>query len=232
MLCKRQKTCSLKKLMMKNSTLLLLLLPLLLSSCGTNKIIYIADTLTDCEGVVGQKCLQVKENKEDEWTLLSQPIEGFDHKEGFMSKIEVNVIKIKNPSFHSSSVKYKLVKIIYQEKIKADMQTVSIKGKWKVSKLIGIDSLTKSPTLNIDLEAKKMSGNAGCNNYGGSFKTEGNELKFDTPFATKMYCSNMKIEKAFFECLQNAAYYQIENGKLKLFSSENIELLECHSITN
>ena len=103
---------------MKKVTLLLLL-PIFLSSCGTNKIIYIADTLTDCEGVVGQKCLQVKENKEDEWALLSQPIEGFDYKEGFKSKLEIDVIKIKNPPVHSSSLKYKLVQIIYQEKSEA-----------------------------------------------------------------------------------------------------------------
>lgn len=218
--------------MMKNTTLLLLLLTFLLISCGTNKIIYVADTYTDCESDAGKKCMQVKENKEDEWTLLSQPIEGFDYKQGFTSKIEVNVIKIKNPPVHSSSIKYKLVKIIYQEKSKTTMQKLSLKGKWRVSKLIGIDSMSKSPTINIDLEAKKMSGNAGCNNYGGSFQIEGKELKFETPFATKMYCSNMKIEKAFFECLQNTSYYQIENGTLKLFSSENQELLECNNIPN
>ena len=215
-----------------NKAILFLLLPIFLSSCGTNKIIYIADTLIDCEGDAGKKCLQVKENKEDEWTLLSQPIEGFDYKEGFTSKIEVDVVKIKNPPVHSSSLKYKLVKIIYQEKSEVIHQDLSLKGKWKVSKLIGIDSLTKSPTLTIDLEAKKISGNAGCNSYGGAFTIEGEQLKFETPFATKMYCTNMKIEKAFFDCLQNTSHYQIENGKLKLFSSENEKLLECISITN
>ena len=215
-----------------NKAILFLLLPLFLSSCGTNKIIYVADTLTDCEGDADKKCFQVKENKEDEWTLLSQPIEGFDYKEGFTSKIEIDVIKIKNPPVHSSSLKYKLVKIIYQEKIESVQHDLSLKGKWKVSKLVGIDSLIKSPTLNIDLEAKKISGNAGCNNYGASFTIDKEQLKFETPFATKMYCTNMKIEKTFFECLQNTSYYQIENGKLKLFSSENKKLLECISITN
>ena len=107
-----------------------------------------------------------------------------------------------------------------------------MKGKWKVSKLVGIDSLSKSPTLNIDLSTKKISGNAGCNNYGASFSIDKDQIKFETPFATKMYCTNMPIEKAFFECLQNASSYQIENGKLKLFSPENKELLECNSIPN
>ncbi len=213
-----------------NKVTLLLLLPIFLSSCGTNKIIYVADTMTDCESVAGQKCLQVKVNKEDEWTLLSQPIEGFDYKEGFTSKIEVDVIKIKNPPVHSSSLKYKLVQIIYQEKSEVIQPDFSLKGKWKVSKLVGIDSLSKSPTIDIDLNAKKISGNAGCNNYGASFSIDKEQIKFEIPFATKMYCTNMNIEKAFFECLQNTSYYQMENGKLKLFSSENIELLECDSI--
>ncbi len=213
-----------------NKVTLLLLLPIFLSSCGTNKIIYVADTMTDCESVAGQKCLQVKVNKEDEWTLLSQPIEGFDYKEGFTSKIEVDVIKIKNPPVHSSSLKYKLVQIIYQEKSEVIQPDFSLRGKWKVSKLVGIDSLSKSPTVDIDLNAKKISGNAGCNNYGASFSIDKEQIKFETPFATKMYCTNMNIEKAFFECLQNTSYYKIANGKLRLFSSENIELLECDSI--
>ena len=208
-----------------NKAILFLLLPIFLNSCGTNKIIYVAETLTDCEGVTGQKCLQVKENKEDEWTLLSQPIEGFDYKEGFTSKIEVDVIKIKNPPVHSSSLKYKLVKIIYQEKSETVQQDLILKGNWIVSKLVGIDSLSKSPTLTIDLEAKKISGNAGCNSYGGAFSIEGEQLKFETPFATKMYCTNMKIEKAFFDCLQNTSNYKLVNGELTFFSKDGKELL-------
>jgi len=208
-----------------NKAILFLLLPIFLNSCGTNKIIYVADTLKDCEGVAGQKCLQVKENKEDEWSLLSQPIEGFDYKEGFTSKIEVDVIKIKNPPVHSSSLKYKLVKIIYQEKSESVQQDLSLKGEWIVSKLVGIDSLSKSPTLTIDLEAKKISGNAGCNNYGASFSIDKEQLKFETPFATKMYCTNMKIEKAFFESLQKSSSYKLVNGELTFFSKDGKELL-------
>ena len=215
-----------------NKAILFLLLPIFLSSCGTNKIIYVADTLTDCEGDAGKKCLQVKENTDDEWTLLSQPIEGFDYKEGFTSKIEIDVIKIKNPPVHSSSLKYKLVKIIYQEKSETVQQDLSLKGKWKVSKLIGIDSLSKSPTLTIDLEAKKISGNAGCNNYGASFFIDKEQLKFETPFATKMYCTNMKIEKAFFECLQNTSNYKLVKGELTFFSKDGKELLACSIVEN
>ncbi len=210
-----------------NKAILFLLLPIFLSSCGTNKIIYVADTMTDCESVAGQKCLQVKENKEDEWTLLSQPIEGFDYKEGFTSKIEVDVIKIINPPVHSSSLKYKLVQIIYQEKSEVIQQDFSLKGKWKVSKLIGIDDLSKSPTIDIDLNAKKISGNAGCNNYGATFLIDKEQIKFETPFATKMYCTNMNIEKAFFECLQNTTNYKLVNGELTFFSKDGEKLLAC-----
>ena len=216
---------------MKRITILLLL-PLIFSSCGDNMIIYVSNTLADCEGVSSQKCFQVKEAKEQDWTLLYDNIEGFDYQEGYTYKIEVNITKIKNPEADSSSLKYKLVKIISQEKSEIIQQGLSLKGKWKVSKLIGIDSIPISPTLVIDLDAKKISGNAGCNNYGSSFKIDENLIKFETPFATKMYCTNMHIEKAFFDCLQNTSSYQIENGKLKLFSSENKELLECTSITN
>ena len=215
-----------------NKVMLLLLLPIFLSSCGTNKIIYVADTLADCEGVTSQKCFQIKEAMEEDWTLFYDDIEGFNYEVGFAYKIEVKITQIKNPPADGASIKYKLVNIIYQEKTESVQQDLGLKGKWKVSKLIGIDSIPKSPTLVIDLDTKKISGNAGCNNYGVSFKIDENQIKFETPFATKMYCTNMQIEKAFFDCLQKTSSYQIENGKLKLFSSENEKLLECNSITN
>jgi heat shock protein HslJ len=140
----------------------------------------------------------------------------------------VNIKKIKNPAADGSSLRYKLVKIIYQEQSKVALQTKSLHGNWKVSKMMGIDSLAKSPTLIIDTESNKVSGNAGCNKYGASYTIDGNIINFETPFATKMYCTNMKIEDAFFDCLSKAVYYKLDNENLQLFSKENELLLTCN----
>jgi len=203
----------------------LIVLTILLNSCSENKIIYVADSFADCEGDLSQQCLKIKESKDEEWKLLYQEIEGFDYKEGFTYKIEVNIKKTKDPAADGSSLRYKLVKIIYQEKSKVALQTKSLQGNWKVSKMMGIDSLAKSPTLIIDAESNKISGNAGCNKYGASYTIDGNIINFETPFATKMYCTNMKIEVAFFDCLSKTAYYKLDNENLQLFSKEEELLL-------
>jgi len=205
----------------------LFILTLLLNSCSTTKTLYVADATVDCEGVTSQKCLKIKENKEDDWSLFYDSIEGFDFKEGYTYKIEVKITKIKNPPTDGSNLKYKLVNLIYQEKTESNKEQLSFKGKWKIANLIGMDSLAKSPTLHIDLNTKKINGNAGCNSYGTDFTIEGDQIKFGIPIATKMMCTNMKIEKIFFDCLQNTSHYKIVDGALKLYSKDSKELLTC-----
>lgn len=205
----------------------LIVVTILLISCSENKIIYVADGFADCDETPSQQCLKIRESKDEEWKLLYQEIEGFDYKEGFTYKIEVNIKKVKDSAADGSTLHYKLVKIIYQEKSKVALQTKSLHGNWKVSKMIGLDSLATSPTLIIDTESKKVSGNAGCNKYGASYTIDGNIINFETPFATKMYCTNMQIEDAFFDCLSKTVYYKLDNKNLQLFSKEEELLLSC-----
>ncbi|MDH5412580.1 MAG: DUF4377 domain-containing protein [Flavobacteriaceae bacterium] len=205
----------------------LIIVTIFLNSCSENKIIYVADSFDDCEGVSSQQCFKIRESKDEEWKFLYQEIEGFDYEEGFTYKIEVNIKKTKGPAADGSLLRYKLVRIIYQKKSKVALQTKSLHGNWKVSKMMGIDSLAKSPTLIIDTESKKISGNAGCNKYGASYTIDGNIINFETPFATKMYCTNMKIEDAFFDCLSKTVYYKLDNKNLQLFSKEEELLLTC-----
>jgi len=205
----------------------LLLLLTLTTSCDENRIIYVAGSLANCEGNASKKCLQVKENKEDEWMPLNQDIEGLEYKEGVTHKIEVNRKKTKNPSTNGSQLRYKLIRILYQEKTETTTQPIRFEGKWQVSEIVGIDSLSKSPTLTIDNGSKKISGNAGCNNYSGSFSIDKDEITFQKAFATKRYCTNMNIEHAFFNCLQNSHYYKLIDGKLKIYDKDGSELFTC-----
>jgi len=205
----------------------ILILPLLLSSCSQNKIIYVADALANGQGVSPKKCLQIKENLEDEWTLFYDSIEGFDYQEGNSYTIEVNINKIKDQPKDSSSLKYKLVKIIKQEKRKVSQEEKTLQGEWQVTQVIGIDSLNMSPTLIIDINDNKISGNAGCNRYSAFFKTEGKQITIAKSLATKRYCQNMNIEDAFFECLKNTSYYKYDANVLSFYSKADEKLLAC-----
>jgi len=198
-----------------------------MSSCAIHKTIYVADSFADCEDQPSKKCLKVKEAQEDDWIVLHDGIEGFDYKEGTTYKIEVKAIKIKDPVANGNSLKYSLEKVIYEDKSKISQEVSDFGGSWKVSKLIGLESLNKSPTLKVDFDSKKISGNAGCNSYGTDFSIEADQLKIGIPVATKMMCTNMKIEKAFFSCLQNTSNYKLVDGKLILYSKNGKEQMTC-----
>jgi len=196
---------------------------LIMNSCSINKTIYVADSFANCESNESQKCIKIKEALEDDWTLLNGNIEGFEYKEGSTYKMEVKVTKIKNPVADEANLKYKLIKIIYEEISNPSQELSSFKGNWKVSRLTGIDNLSKSPTLIIDFDTKKISGNAGCNSYGTDFSIDGDQIKFGIPNATKMMCTNIKVEKIFFSCLQNTSKYKLVDGELKLYSKDGTE---------
>ena len=57
--------------------------PVQVAGEGELKTIYVGPELVDCVGVAPQKCLQVKENPADEYTLFYDQIEGFVYEEGF-----------------------------------------------------------------------------------------------------------------------------------------------------
>lgn len=205
----------------------LLLLTLFLNSCNTTKVIYVADSYATCKNSKSEKCLQVKENKEDDWTTIPNLIEGFDYKEGYTHKIEVEISKTKNASDNESQLKYKLTKILYQEKSKTSQTKTAFIGKWKVFSLAGMGKVKKTPTLNIDTSSSKISGNAGCNTYGTTYTLHGKNITFETPVSTKMFCPSMSIEKTFFGCLQNTAYYKIIDGNLVFYSKDDKEQITC-----
>lgn len=204
----------------------LITIVVLTTSCDKNKIIYVADNMVACDGAAEQKCLQIKENKDDDWTLFYDTIEGFEFKEGFLQKIEVTISKIKNPPSDGSKLKYKLNNIIYQEPISTkSVQNLLAVKKWKAKSIVGLDSLAVSPTIIFDEAANTISGNAGCNNYSTTFTKQDNLLSFGLVISTKMFCTNMNIEKEFMNCLQDTHHFKIENDVLILYSENNETLM-------
>ena len=199
------------------------LLALIVSSCSENKIIYVAPALQNCETQGDKKCLMIKENKEDDWQLFDGEIEGFDYKEGSMYKIEVKISKAKGATNEKDQLKYELLKVIYQESIKqVILPSPTLEGQWVVQRISGLDSLQKQPTIRI--KDGQISGNAGCNNYSASCEIDGNSIVIGLTMATKMYCTNMKVEKAFFDGLKKADNFKLEDEQLLVFDQDGREL--------
>ena len=199
------------------------LLALIVSSCSENKIIYVAPALQNCETQGDKKCLMIKENKEDDWQLFDGEIEGFDYKEGFLYKIEVKISKAKGATNEKDQLKYELLKVIYQESSKqAILPSRTLEGQWVVQRISGLDSIQKQPTIRI--KDGQISGNAGCNNYSASCELDGNSIVIGLTMATKMYCTNMKVEKAFFDGLKKADNFKLGDEQLLVFDQDGLEL--------
>ena len=102
--------------------------------------------------------------------------------------------------------------------------TPKIAASYIVKELQGKKELAKNPT--IVFHKGSISGNSGCNRYGGKVTITGNKIKFGALMGTKMYCEAfMKIEKEFLKALSNTDHYKIVENQILLFDKENVLLL-------
>ncbi len=62
-----------------------------------------------------------------------------------------------------------------------------------------------------------LSGNAGCNNYNTTYKTDGNKIKIEPAASTMMACEEdvMAQEFQYLKALENASVYSIQNTRLE-----------------
>jgi len=63
----------------------------------------------------------------------------------------------------------------------------------------------------------KLNGSAGCNNYFGSYETDGNELTIGDLGSTQMYCEGLMDQEAqYLSALEAANSYSIEGNRLEI----------------
>ncbi|MCM5663730.1 copper resistance protein NlpE N-terminal domain-containing protein [Galbibacter mesophilus] len=94
--------------------------------------------------------------------------------------------------------------------------------KWKLVTLMGkpiseIEETATEPFIEFSSEENRVGGNAGCNNFSGSYTLkEGN--RFETsPLATTMKaCMKMQVEGQLMKVLEKVDTYTIKDGKLSL----------------
>jgi len=91
---------------------------------------------------------------------------------------------------------------------------------WKLATLNGQAPITSSRIIILNFDPNnQISGNSGCNSYGGNFATSGSTLSFSKVFMTLMACPEPGIdeqESAFQQALSKVASFEISNGQLNL----------------
>jgi len=76
--------------------------------------------------------------------------------------------------------------------------------------------------LTIRFEEGQVSGNGGCNSYGGEYRVNGDRLKLEKLMSTLMACADpaiMEQETIFMQVLGEAQRFDIVDGRLQMYAS-------------
>lgn len=130
------------------------------------------------------------------------------------------------------------------EEIKGDTEKLYVlnkKGKsltqteWQLVEFRGqtiTDSITQLvPTLMLDTLNNRATGNASCNQYSGTYTTDGMFLlHFDQMIATKKGCLGANIEQEYLSTLSKVDNYKITNNTLSLNKGKMATLMKFVAI--
>lgn len=113
------------------------------------------------------------------------------------------------------------------------MPLSELQGTWDVVKMNGEalpDSMKNRPFFSLDVMEKTLSGNAGCNQMNGKFKTlekQSNSLVFLPISSTRMTCPNIETEFEVLAALKEVTTFgMLPNGHVELFAAGSVQVLE------
>jgi heat shock protein HslJ len=222
---------------MREKLLLLIAVPicasLVLAGCSAvpapvEKTVYVGPFLADCEGVGPQKCLLVKENPEDEYSLFYGQIVGFDYEEGYEYELRVREETVQDPPADAPAIKWTLIEVVSKTQVGAPLEGTP----WRLDSYVNAqgESVGVLPDTEItaQFEAGEIGGSAGCNRYFGSYEVEGDKLTIGPLASTEMYCypdEVMDQEMAYLAALGGAASYLVEGDRLEIADSAGLTVL-------
>jgi putative lipoprotein len=99
--------------------------------------------------------------------------------------------------------------------------------RWKMVKLAGLETfprLEKDAFIQFDASNSRYHGNAGCNNFNGSYKLDGNKIGLGAAAMTKMFCAGdgMRVEDMFAKIMHTVDNFQINGDHLVLKNGDNV----------
>lgn len=107
--------------------------------------------------------------------------------------------------------------------------SVPLEGtEWILSELngkaVGAGANLRGPTLKLDSEAKRASGQSGVNRYSGAYELEGAKLKFGSTMGTRMAGppEAMDLEKDFLATLEKVSGWRVMKGELELMDGKAV----------
>ncbi|RKF04783.1 heat shock protein HslJ [Tenacibaculum lutimaris] len=223
--------------MKKVSLFLPIIVSLVLQSCGslknaknTEEVFWVSGIKTECSAGAGKmNCLNIYKGNniaDATWEFFYAPIEGFTFEEGMLQKIKVRVERLnaKDVPADASSLMYTFI-----EKIEShvDIRTY-LAGEWNVTSLYNkeFNETTNAPSLTIDLNKNRVSGNDSCNNYTGQISNVTSQsLKIKTVATTRRMCFIMDVANSYNKALGEINTYLIKGNNLIFFNKEGKKIV-------
>ena len=120
----------------------------------------------------------------------------------------------------------------------ADIEaTADLAGTSWVMTSVGGQPPVEGTTVSLNFtSATDVSGDSGCNGFGGTYETDGFHIQFGPLIGTLMACLDegvMEQETAFRTALEEAAFYDVSTaGNLRLYDADSTMLVEFAPVSS
>lgn len=203
--------------------------------------LFVGPNLEPCVGVAPQLCLLVRQSPDEDYRYFYDTIQGFTFEQGYEYELLVSRERRTNVPADASAFTYTLIEEVSKTPVEA---SASFEGTtWKLIAYTDANGQLTIPVQEVDatvmFQDGQLSGNAGCNNFFGSYTVDGNTLTIAEPLgSTMMACPDplMAQEQAVLTNLASAASYQLVANQLQIFDANGqvvlaFEPLEMASLT-
>lgn len=100
----------------------------------------------------------------------------------------------------------------------------TIEGGWKLvsyGPASGQVSAVPDAETSIEFKDGQLSGNVGCNGFGGEYSIKGGQIEFGPVMSTMMYCENVaKQESSTLAVFQETASFVLDGDTLTITSAD------------
>ncbi|MFM4823506.1 DUF4377 domain-containing protein [Aeromonas bivalvium] len=80
--------------------------------------LFINTQLVPCTGVGPMQCMEVKESKDQDWTLFYSQIQGFTFEPGYLYELKIAKHPVENPPADAPSIRYELLELVSKQAAK------------------------------------------------------------------------------------------------------------------
>lgn len=186
--------------------------------------LFVGPVQVDCVGVAPQKCLLVREDPGQGYTMFYDQIEGFEFEKGYIYELRVLKEPVANPPADASSIRWVLVSV--------EDKSRSLEGNlWGLEAYATSEGEMAQVPSGAEVAAYftegQVSGNNGCNNYAAMYIVEGDSITITLGPSTLMACPPPldEVETQYMANLAAATTFSVEDDQLQLFDNDGNLLL-------